>query len=61
MRPQLPTAEGEEDKADRGKGEKTTSGNGQAWNSPSPRVQWRTGENGGNCSESSVVPHDPRS
>ena len=27
---------------------KTTSGNGQAWSSPSPRGQWRTGENGGN-------------
>ena len=23
-----------------------TSGNGQAWSSPSPRGQWRTGENG---------------
>ena len=29
-------------------GGKTTSGNGQAWNSPSPRGQWRTGKNGGN-------------
>ena len=35
---------GEEDKADRGRGGKTTSGNGQAWNSPSPRGQWRTGK-----------------
>ena len=26
----------EEDKADRGRGRKTTSGNGQAWSSPSP-------------------------
>ena len=37
----------EEDKVDRGRGGKTTSGNGQAWSSPSPRGQWRTGENGG--------------
>ena len=33
---------GEEDKADRGRGGKTTSGNGQAWSSASPRGQWRT-------------------
>ena len=33
---------GEEDKADRGRGGKTTSGNGQAWSSPSPRGQWKT-------------------
>ena len=33
---------GEEDKADRSRGGKTTSGNGQAWSSPSPRGQWRT-------------------
>ena len=38
---------GEEDKADRGRGGKTTSGNGRAWSSPSPREQWRTGKNGG--------------
>ena len=37
-----------EDKADRGRGEKTTSGNGQAWTSPSPREQWKTERNGGN-------------
>ena len=35
---------GEEDKADKGRGGKTTSGNGQAWSSPSPRGQWRTGK-----------------
>ena len=35
---------GEEDKADRGRGWKTTSGNGQAWSSPSPTGQWRTGK-----------------
>ena len=39
---------GEEDKADRRRGWKTTSGNGQAWSSPSPRGQWRTGGNGRN-------------
>ena len=32
---------GEEDKADEGRGEKTTSGNGQTWSSPSPRGQRR--------------------
>ena len=32
-------SKGEEDKADRGRGGKTTSGNGQAWNSSSPRGQ----------------------
>ena len=35
---------GEEDKADKGRGGKTTSGNGQAWSSASPRGQWRTGK-----------------
>ena len=39
---------GGEDKADRGRGGKTISGNGQAWSSLSPRGQWRTGENGEN-------------
>ena len=34
----------EEDKADRGRGGKTTSGNGRAWSSPSPRGQWSTGK-----------------
>ena len=38
---------GEEGKADRGRGGKTTSGNGQAWSSPSPRGQWRAGKDGG--------------
>ena len=36
---------GEEDKASRKRGGKTTSGNGQAWSSPSPRGQWRTEKN----------------
>ena len=31
-------------KADKGRGAKTASGNGQAWSSPSPRGQWRTGK-----------------
>ena len=31
------TVKGEEDKADRGRDGKKTSGNGQAWSSPSPR------------------------
>ena len=35
---------GEEDKADRGRGGKTTSGNGQAWSSASTRGQWRKGK-----------------
>ena len=35
---------GEEDKAARGRGGKTTSGNGQAWSLPSPTGQWRTGK-----------------
>ena len=38
------TVKGEEDKADGGRGGKTTSGNGQAWSSPSPRGKWRTGK-----------------
>ena len=36
----------EEDKTDRGRGGKVTSGNGEAWSSASPRGQWRTGKNG---------------
>ena len=31
----------------RGRGGKATPENGQAWSLPSPRGQWRTGENGG--------------
>ena len=37
---------GKEDEADRRRGWKTTSGNGQAWSLPSPRGQWRTRKNG---------------
>ena len=39
---------GEEDEADRKRGRKTTSRNGRAWSSPSPRGQWRTEKNGEN-------------
>ena len=53
--------EGEENKADRGRGGKITSGNGQAWSSPSPRGQWRTGENGENWLQNHLwCPNDPR-
>ena len=45
---------GEEDKADRGRGEKTTSGNGQTWSSLSPREKWRK-----LVVKSSVVPQRP--
>ena len=52
---------GEEDEADWGKGGKTTSGNGQAWSSPSPRGQWRTGKNGENWLQNHLwCPNDPR-
>ena len=39
----------EEDKVDKGRDGTTTSENGQAWSSASPRGQWRTGKNGENC------------
>ena len=52
---------GKGDKADRERGGKTTSGNGQAWSSPSPRGQWRTGKKKRRklVVESSVVPQRP--
>ena len=51
----------EEDKADKGRGGKITSGNGQAWSSASPRGQWRTGENGENWLQNHLwCPNDPR-
>ena len=54
-------SKGEEDKADRGRGGKATSGNGQAWSSPSPRGQWRTGKIGGNWLRNHLwCPNDPR-
>ena len=45
------TVKGEEDKADRKRGGKTASGNGQSWSLPSPRGRRRTEKNGGNCYE----------
>ena len=43
------------------RGGKTTSGNGQAWSSPSPREQWRTEKNEGSCLRSHLwCPNDPR-
>ena len=51
---------GEEDKADRKRGRKTTLGNGQAWSSLKPRGQWRTGKKGGNWLWSHpLCPKDP--
>ena len=50
---------GEEDKADRGRGGKTTSGNGQAWSLPSLRGQWRTEKWRKLVVKSSVVPKRP--
>ena len=45
---------------DKGRGGKTTSGNGQAWSSASARGQWRTGKNGKKLVvKSSVVPKRP--
>ena len=42
-------------------GGKTTSGNGQAWSSASPRGQWRTGKNGENWLQNHLwCPNDPR-
>ena len=39
-----------------------TSGNGQAWSSPSPRGQWRFGKKGGNWLRDRLwCPNDPRS
>ena len=52
---------GGEDKADRGRCRKTTSGNGQAWSSASPRGQWGTGKNGENWLQNHLwCPNDPR-
>ena len=45
----------------RERGGKTTSGNGQAWSSASPREQWRTGKNGENWMRNHLwCPNDPR-
>ena len=51
---------GEEDKAERGRGGKTTSKNGQAWSLASPGGQWRTGKNGENWLQNHLwCPNDP--
>ena len=51
----------EEDKADRGRGRKTTLGNGQALSSAGPRGQWRIGNNGENWLRNHLwCPNDPR-
>ena len=43
------------------RGGKTTSGNGQAWSSASPRRQWRTGKNGEKWLQNHLwCPNDPR-
>ena len=52
----------EEHEADRGRGGKTASGNGQAWSSAGPRGQRRTGENEKKkklVAKSPVVPQRP--
>ena len=42
------------------KGGKTTSGNGQAWSSASPRGQWRAGRNGEHWLQNHLwCPNDP--
>ena len=46
--PQGTVKGGRRRQGDRRRGGKTTSGNGQAWSSPSPRGHWRTGKNRGN-------------
>ena len=46
--------------ADRGRGGKTTSGNGHDSSSAGPRGQWRTGENGENWLQNHLwCPNDP--
>ena len=50
---------GEEDKRDKGRGGKTTSGNEQAWSLASPTGQWRTWKNRENWLQNSVVPQQP--
>ena len=48
------------EKADRGRGGKTTSGNEQAWSPLSPRGQWRTVKNEGNWLRNHLwCPNDP--
>ena len=55
------TVKGERRQADRRRGGKTISKNRQAWKSPSPRGQWRTGKNGENWLQNHLwCPNDPR-
>ena len=45
----------------KGRGGKTTLGNGKAWSSASPRGQWITGKNGENWLQNHLwCPNDPR-
>ena len=54
-------SKGEEDKADKERGGKTTSGNGQALSSRSPRGQLRTGKNRENWLQNHLwCPNDHR-
>ena len=54
------TVKGGRRQTDKGRGGKTTSGNGQAWSSPSLRGQWRTGQKWRKLvTKSSVVPQRP--
>ena len=56
------TVKGGKDKSHRGTGDKTTSGNGQAWSSAGPKGQWRTGKNAGNWLRNHLrCPNDPHS
>ena len=52
---------GKKTRQTRGRGGKTTSGNGQAWSLARPRGQWRTGKNGENWLQNHLwCPNDPR-
>ena len=55
------TVKGGRRQGDRGRGGKTTSGNGQAWSSPSSRGRWRTWKYGGTLLRNHLwCPNDPR-
>ena len=55
------TVKGKEDKADRERVWKTTSGNGQAWSLACPRGLWRTWKNGEDWLQNCLwCPNDPR-
>ena len=56
------TVKGGRRQGNRERGGKTTSGNGQAWRSASPKGQWRTGKNGENWLQNHPwCPNDPHS